>query len=463
MNRRICTRIATATLTPAILGTGLVVVTGPAASATDGSYRVVNRVLVIEADSRGERASIGHRGSMTTIRTNRSVRAGNDYVVPTASFDSVRFIGGPRDDLFRATGYTKPILATGGPGNDILVGGSGDDTLIGGAGRDRLEGGPGDDTLVSLDGIAENDVIDSGSGRDTLWIDHRNNRSDFGGGITRHDTVHRVSSFANGADLTLDGDRPNNPSLAPGRALAAGARWVSVPGPLFSSHGPRATDIFQGNISDCKVVSALSSIAHATPRGYAGPVRRNMADFGDGTYGVKLGNRFYRVDDRLVFNGRTRISAAPGPQGALWVPLAEKAIALHESGRFERLASTQPGDVFRYFGSRSSSSPFIGRFASNSTDLANKLWQRWNRYERLTVTLNAASTINGAHAYTVWDFRRNARGVITGIVLRNPWGSDGNVNYGPDNNPNDGLVTLTPAQIWQDRNLGRVNWGSPVE
>jgi hypothetical protein len=58
------------------------------------------------------------------------------------------------------------------------------------------------------------------------------------------------------------------------------------------------------------------------------------------------------------------------------------------------------------------------------------------------------------HQYTVISVTRNARGVVTRITLRNPWGYDG---AGNDGNTNDGLVTITPRQPYQY--TGRVNWG----
>ncbi|HQZ86018.1 MAG TPA: hypothetical protein PLB21_10395, partial [Actinomycetota bacterium] len=58
-------------------------------------------------------------------------------------------------------------------------------------------------------------------------------------------------------------------------------------------------------------------------------------------------------------------------------------------------------------------------------------------------------------------------GVVTSVVLRNPWGTDGSRN-GYNDGTNDGLVTLPLASIWADRipdanfGPGRVNWGSPI-
>lgn len=60
-----------------------------------------------------------------------------------------------------------------------------------------------------------------------------------------------------------------------------------------------------------------------------------------------------------------------------------------------------------------------------------------------------------SHMYTVSSVVRNASGVVTSVVVRNPWGVDGGGNN--DANRNDGLVTLTPEQLF--RCTGAVNWG----
>jgi Ca2+-binding RTX toxin-like protein len=57
----------------------------------------------------------------------------------------------------------------GGAGNDRLAGGAGNDSLLPGAGADTIFGGPGTDVIRARDGVK--DVIDCGSGRDTVYVD----------------------------------------------------------------------------------------------------------------------------------------------------------------------------------------------------------------------------------------------------------------------------------------------------
>lgn len=77
------------------------------------------------------------------------------------------------------------------------------------------------------------------------------------------------------------------------------------------------------------------------------------------------------------------------------------------------------------------------------------------------------------HAYTLWQVNRNAAGQVTTIVIRNPWGVDGGTTNGgravayQDANPNDGLITLTPAQLMVTTPGFRNNgcylwWGSQI-
>lgn len=423
----------------------------PSAQAAVSGASVTNRTLTITANNAATSVRVLNSGANTVVR--ESGVADRSFV--SSSFDRVVFNGGSAADTFDARSYTKVVLATGGGGNDTLYGGNMDDTLVGGAGADSLVGSSGDDTLVSIDG-GYSDTINSGSGTDYLWIDRSGNSADNAGTVSATDTVQRVASFANGADRSLDGDQTSGPTLP--------ADWTyqRVAGPLFSTAGPKGPDIFQGRISDCKVVSALSAVAHDTVSGYAGPIRRNMADFGDGTFGVKLDNLYYRIDNRLAFNASNdRVSAGNGPQGSLWVAIAEKTVALHDSGQFTGLTSTSSATVFRTFGSPSTGTPLVGEFASNATDLANKLWQKWNAYENVTMTLNNASTVNGVHAYTLWNVFRDDAGNVTEIQFRNPHGTDGAVSYS-DTNPDDGIVSLSAARLWLDRDSGRVNWGSRI-
>lgn len=67
-------------------------------------------------------------------------------ICPLAGFQELVILGGDGDDVISLTGIaglTFPIIALGGPGNDVLVGTPGDVKLF---------GGPGNDILVVMSG-----------------------------------------------------------------------------------------------------------------------------------------------------------------------------------------------------------------------------------------------------------------------------------------------------------------------
>ena len=70
------------------------------------------------------------------------------------------------------------------------------------------------------------------------------------------------------------------------------------------------------------------------------------------------------------------------------------------------------------------------------------------------LTVPAGTPVFMDHMYTVVGFTRNSAGTITGIQVRYPWWYDG---IGNDGNPNDGVVTITPGQMFALN--GAVCWG----
>src|SRR5262249_38050883 len=134
---------------------------------------------------------------------------------------------------------------------------------------------------------ATGDYADGGAGVDTVW------------GDANADTYYaegrrNVSSFANGADPTPDGDRsadPGIPTLGYTTPLSPTMSRMS----LFSSAGPTLGDIRQGQVGDCWLMAELGAMANDDPQS----IRQRVVDFGDGTYGVAIGGNFYRVDNDL--------------------------------------------------------------------------------------------------------------------------------------------------------------------
>lgn len=383
--------------------------------------------------------------------------AGSDYLEGYNGADSL--VGGDGDDTL--VGYGGNDMLWGGNGNDVLRGMAGNDQLMGDAGNDRLNGGAGsdkfwggagDDVIIAIDN-GFSDTIYGNAGRDIIWRDQTAYFRDTIGGAESIDRIQNVSSFANGADRTLDGDRIADPAARAGHTYKTFAS-----NPLFSSSGPSLNDIRQGDLGDCWLLAGLGAIAN--DNSFA--IRQNVVDFDDGTYGVRLGNKFYRVDNDLPVANASSFSpvyASLGAQSSMWVAVVEKAYAHYRTGAntYASIASGWAVDVNRAFGSTSAGEKAISSYSSAAA-LANDIYTRWASYQAVTIGFAGGSIASGAplvnsHMYTVVSVTRNAAGVVTSIRLRNPWGTDGAGNDGS----NDGYVTVTPAQLFGS--TGRVNWG----
>lgn len=425
--------------------------------------------------------------------------AGNDYLVGGSGADYLnggdgqdtlfgaggndRIVGGNGNDVLRGgdgndelsglegsdllEGQAGDDIAWGGAGNDVLLGGDGNDQLVGEDGNDRLNGqsgidlmwgGNGDDVLISIDG-ALGEYLEGDAGADSFWVDRNGSSTDGIYGFASNDKLQDVAWFANGADRTLDGD-----SIADPAAKSGGVYRRFSGNPLFSTVGPAANDIRQGALGDCYYLAGLAAMALDSPNS----LRQNIADFDDGTYGVRLGNSFYRVDSDLpVANGSSSYPAYAklGQENSMWVAVAEKAFAHYRRGTND-YASIEGGwgeEANLAFGAVSAGRKSFASYG-NATALANDLLSRWVNYQSVTLGFIPDSKRSVAdpgdplilgHAYTLVAVLRNSAGVVTSIVLRNPWGYDGAVSNDADKN--DGLVTLTPAQIF--KYTGAVSWG----
>lgn len=388
---------------------------------------------------------------------------GNDVMLGGAGNDTLNGYGG-NDQLWGGDGDD---LLLGGTGNDDLMGENGQDQLNGQAGLDRLWGGYGDDVLISIDN-GTTDYLQSDDGYDTLWVDQTGSTKDSMYGNSTYDKVQAVSSFTNGADRTLDRDRIADPNSritdSQGRLHGAYVKTFSDVS-LFTSSGPVASDIVQGAAGDCYFLAGLGAIAQSNSRA----IRQNIVDFNDGTYGVRLGNSFYRVDNDLPvdsLNSTTPSYAKLGRSGAaqsMWVAIYEKAFAFYRSTA-RSYASIEGGwsvEVNRAFGTTSAGDRAFNSYSS-AASLATEVFNRWYNREAVTIGFSGSNQAHSTplvlgHMYLVTNVIRNAANVVTSIELRNPWGIDGAaVTSG---NPSDGLVSVTPAQLWQFASIGRVNWG----
>jgi hypothetical protein len=268
--------------------------------------------------------------------------------------------------------------------------------------------------------------------------------------------VQQVASFANGADRTLDGDSIADPKNTTGYA------YKRFSGPLFSSAGPAMTDIIQGTDGDCWLMATLAGIARTNPQA----IRQNVADFGDGTYGVRLGNNFYREDGDLpVTKSGTPAFANLGAGNSLWVAVVEKAFAHYRTSAatYESLSNGWASEALAAFRATETASPWISSYSSADA-LRNALIGLSNNAKEVMISFNqnpsvSNGVINGTplhdnHVYTLVGFARDTAGNLNQVILRNPWGFDG---AGNDSNPHDGLVTVSIKTLYGCR--GKVESG----
>ena len=344
----------------------------------------------------------------------------------------------------------------GGDGNDSLDGGAGDDWLEGGAGTDTLTGGGGTNTLITIDADST-DIINSGDGKNYIWVDNANGVTDTINNSTAADSINRVDKFTNvGADLTLDGDRIPDPAPLDGNTYE---RFDNRP--LFSPSGPQLFDIQQGQLGDCWMLAGLGSAAYVNPEN----IKTRVVDFGDGTYGVHLGDYFFRVDNDLVVNqaGDQRLNyTSLGKGGSLWAAVMEKAYADFRtlgSNSYPSIEGGRSMDVFTNAFQSAGTQLYEINFDPNTPatrqGVSDEIVKMMARDPQTGQLINAPTLgvfltdpsvplING-HQFVVLSYAYNDfLKEVSSITVYNPWGIDGMPN---GSNPDDGIITITLDQL----------------
>ena len=369
---------------------------------------------------------------------------GRDVMSGNTGADSLKGNGG-NDKLNGGVGNDTVI---GGDGDDSLVGGEGENRLIGGAGTDTMAGGSGVDTIVAIDG-GTTDIIVQGEGNDFIWRDLVGGATDTADTTGTGDVIHDVDEFDNeGADTTLNGDEIPLPDPLSGDVFE---RFTDRP--LFSDEGPSVFDINQGVLGDCYYLAAIGAAAYSDPD----VIRSRVVDFGDGTYGVHLGDNFYRVDNRLVVDkaGDQRTAyVSLGEQGSVWATVMEKAFCHHR----------MQADSYQSIEGGFSYDVFVEAFQSQD---AQQVWFNHDPSDQLTAAQHTAKIIEmmeggyaptlgvdfavvgtgliSAHQYVVLDYNLDVFGMVSTVRVYNPWGIDGMTPTSGD--PNDGIITLTMQML----------------
>ena len=246
--------------------------------------------------------------------------------------------------------------------------------------------------------------------------------------------VHKVGSFSNGADKTLDSDVIQDPT--DGQHYKNFAHL-----PLFASNGPSVRDIDQNDVGDCWLVAGLGAAAQSNQNA----IYSTIVDLGDGTFGVELGGKYYRVDGDLPTNSPTSRAtkyAGLGEESSIWVAMIEKAYAHHHGGnKYANLDGGLSHWVFDAIGATGN----IKKSFSDGTDALNHIQSELNLGKAVVVNIDSPSKgcpCAAKHAYMVEQVNFSS-GKPVSVTLRNPWGFDGAGSDGAD----DGLVTVTAEQL----------------
>jgi len=356
---------------------------------------------------------------------------GNDDI--DGGSDADQLVGNEGNDKIYGSTGNDTIWGSSGndvlyanEGNDTVYGGTGNDSLYAAAGADKLYGDEDNDLLVAIDGSYD-DSLYGGTGTDNFWYDY----SSGGGGIISEITdataaeissgwVHNVQSFANGADKTLDSDNIADPTDINTKANFASS-------PLFPTAGPGTQDVDQGNVGDCWLMSGLGEAAKSNQNS----IFRTVVPFGDGTFGVKLGSNYYRVDAELPVDasGNLRM-AGSGVDDSIWVAIIEKAYTHYRTGAntYASLASGWSTEAWNAIGA--SSTAKISYTSGNEAAAGTYIRNRMIAGNAVVVSINnapAASGLVSQHVYMVDAVDT----VLQQITLRNPWGTNG---LGANNN-----------------------------
>ncbi|HXZ17604.1 MAG TPA: C2 family cysteine protease, partial [Roseiarcus sp.] len=121
--------------------------------------------------------------------------------------------------------------------------------------------------------------------------------------------------------------------------------YSAVSSPLFGANGPSMSDVNQGYLGDCYLLSSLAEVANQDPSAITSMITNN----GNGTYGVRFyvdgQARYVTVDAQLADGGRIFNSGSN-----IWASLVEEAYAELQTQGVCTGNSVNAGDSFSTIG-----------------------------------------------------------------------------------------------------------------
>jgi Ca2+-binding RTX toxin-like protein len=148
--------------------------------------------------------------SATTLFTTQNVEGGGGNDTITATNSATRtYDGGADNDVLNGGSVADNLI--GGTGDDTISGNGGNDTIKGGAGADSLNGGDSDDTFLANLSEAEFDILQGGSGIDTLQRTADGGQGDLVlNEFLATNSIERVNMDASGSNRGIDGNANDN-------------------------------------------------------------------------------------------------------------------------------------------------------------------------------------------------------------------------------------------------------------
>ena len=229
------------------------------------------------------------------------------------------------------------------------------------------------------------------------------------------------------------GDNPSLEGLLEGKGRyieGKGEAYIRGEGDGSAVH---PSDMSQGYLGDCYLISSLASIAHANPE----VLEKGIRKLDDGNYAVTLyekdGDGNYVAREIIVkpefpsTDGSTFSFARPGDTNGenaeLWGMLYEKAYAQMHGGYDKIGEGGWPGDAMAVITGRDSSNIDISN--ASLDDIADRI-ERGDAVVAASLSeedakgrpLYDSSTLYANHGYYVTEVDREA-GTVT---VRNPWG-----------------------------------------
>lgn len=212
--------------------------------------------------------------------------------------------------------------------------------------------------------------------------------------------------------------------------------------PLFASTGPTMSDINQGTLGDCYLLSTLSSVVNTDP----GLIKKDIVSDGAGVYTVTFGagkGTQITVDSKLpVWSDGQLAYAQLGNQNSTWVAIYEKAFAVYQNPKADRYATINGGWMSEAFNALGLKNQTI-ESAPSATNLLATLQSDLQAGDFATFgtigMLPSSSPLVAGHAYEVNSVQDNSSGTPQTVTLRNPWGNGA---------ADDGMITITAKQAY---------------